>query len=237
MAANITIAAGAEYGFRDVFVITGGETAALLSGFNIIGGPPTAQPPTGLCAAPVTGDLVTLRRNAPPNSTAPIFTFSAPTGSFFVRMHTVPGVKQAGPSNEIPIHVNVPVTPSAFRPTSWASGTARASGSRGATPPEAENPSAMLLDVTGSFTGTLPLPMGDSFSFDAVPGGTYTVSLRAANAAGVSPSSNPGDAVVPRPLREPTADAGELPGPPDWQHRLRRLGHRLRRGPPPPDST
>ena len=46
LSANLTIAAGAVPGFRDVFVITGGETAALLSGFNIIGGPPTAQPPT-----------------------------------------------------------------------------------------------------------------------------------------------------------------------------------------------
>ena len=76
----------------------------------------------------MTGNLVTLRWNAPltglvptnfvlaggvlpaevlasipTNSAAPIFTFVAPTGSFFVRVHTVSGVEQSGPSNEIQI--------------------------------------------------------------------------------------------------------------------------------------
>ena len=248
LSANITIAAGAVPGFRDVFVITGGETAALLSGFNIIGGPPTAQPPTGLYAASVTGNLVTLRWNAPltglvptnfvlaggvlpaevlasipTNSAAPIFTFVAPTG-LFVRMHTVSGVEQSGPSNEIQIARERAGDAIGSGQPRGRPETARASGSPGAIPTEAEKPSAMLLDVSGSFTGTLPLPMGDSFSFDAVPGGTYTVSLRAANAAGVSPSSNPVTLSFPGACANRPLTPVNFLGLPDWQHRLRRLG-------------
>lgn len=214
LSANITISAGAAAGFRDVFVVTGGETAALIGGFNIVGGPPTALPPTGLYVASVVGNIVTLRWNAPlaglvptnfvltgglaagevlasipTNNTAPLFTIEAPTGSFFIRMHTLSGVELSGPSNEVQLHVNVPVPPSA--PSNLLGvrngtqiGLAWRNTFRGGAP------AAMLLDVTGSFNGTLPLPVGDSFAFDAVPGGTYTLSLRAANGGGVSPSSN-----------------------------------------------
>ena len=215
LSASITIAAGAIPGFRDVFVTTGGSTATLLSGLNIVGGPPTAQPPTGLYAASVVGNVVTLRWNAPltglvptnfvleggvlagqvlasipTNDRAPIFTFVAPTGSFFVRMHTMSGVERSGPSNEIQIHVNVPVTPSA--PASLLgvrNGSAITLAWRNTY--DGGEPSDMFLDVSGAFNGTLPLPKGDSFNFDAVPNGTYTLRLRAVNAGGASPSSNP----------------------------------------------
>jgi titin len=52
-------------------------------------------------------------------------------------------------------------------------------------------PAALLLDVSGALTASLPLPLGDVFSFTGVSGGTYTLRLRATNAAGASTASNP----------------------------------------------
>jgi hypothetical protein len=51
-------------------------------------------------------------------------------------------------------------------------------------------PTTVVLDVTGSLAVSLPLGPAESFSFAGVPPGTYTMSLRAMNAAGFSPSSN-----------------------------------------------
>ena len=52
-------------------------------------------------------------------------------------------------------------------------------------------PTSLLLDVTGSIAATLPLGLGDTFSFSGVPTGTYTFQVRAVNAYGVSAPSNP----------------------------------------------
>jgi len=49
----------------------------------------------------------------------------------------------------------------------------------------------MLLDVTGAAVATIPLGFSDSFEFAGVPGGTYTLRLRAANGGGTSPPSSP----------------------------------------------
>jgi len=51
-------------------------------------------------------------------------------------------------------------------------------------------PAALALDVTGSIVTSLPLGFGESASFAGVPGGTYTLALRALNAGGSSPPSN-----------------------------------------------
>ena len=55
----------------------------------------------------------------------------------------------------------------------------------------------MMLDATGSFVGSLPVPLGESASFGGVPPGTYTISLRAVNAVGSSGSSNAVTITVP----------------------------------------
>ncbi|MEZ5286850.1 MAG: hypothetical protein R2712_18985 [Vicinamibacterales bacterium] len=172
------------------------------------------QPPTNLRVASVSGAIVTLRwdppvvgpaptqyvleggtspgsilASIPTGSNAPLFTFAAPTGSFFIRMHTLSGADKSGASNEVPLFVNVPVPP-----TAPASLLGMGNGSTialawkntfGGGPP-----SALLLDVTGSLTTTIPLGLTESFVFAGVPGGTYNLSLRAANAGGASPSSN-----------------------------------------------
>jgi predicted phage tail protein len=48
-----------------------------------------------------------------------------------------------------------------------------------------------MLDVTGSFTGSFTLGLTDHVAFGGVPGGTYTLRLRAINAGGASSASNP----------------------------------------------
>jgi YVTN family beta-propeller protein len=173
------------------------------------------QPPSGLHAASISGNVVTLRWAAPAagpsptgyvleggvlpgdvlaslptGSAAPEFTFTAPNGAFYVRIRALAGAARSSASNEIRIFVNVPAPPSppagllglvdndnlslAWRNTS-AGGAA----------------TSLLLDVSGALSASLPLPIGDSFSFVAVPPGTYTFRLRAVNAAGPSSASNP----------------------------------------------
>ena len=98
--------------------------------------PTDPQPPTELYAAGISGNLVKLRFKAPTsgpaptgylleggvtpgqvlasiptNSTNPIYVFSAPSGVFYVRMHTLVGSARSVASNEIRIYVNASVDP------------------------------------------------------------------------------------------------------------------------------
>jgi hypothetical protein len=173
------------------------------------------QPPTNLYVSSLAGNVLTIRWTAPSagptptgyqlaggvnpgevlaaiptGGTAPFLTFTAPTGSFYIRIHSLNGSQTSAPSNEIRVFINVPAAPSA--PANLL-GTANGSGlalswrnTYGGGPP-----TSLLLDVTGSQSASLPLSVTDSFQFAAVPGGTYTFSLRAANAAGTSGPSNP----------------------------------------------
>jgi bacillolysin len=174
----------------------------------------TAQPPTGLYASSVVGNIVTVRwtppaSGLPPTSykleggltpgqvlasmpiagTAPIFTFVAPTGSFLIRVHTLSGASTSGPSNEIPLVVNLPVAPSApANLLGLANGSSLTLAWRNTFGGGAAT--GHILDVTGSLAISLPLGPGNSFSFNGVPAGTYTLSLRAANGGGASAPSN-----------------------------------------------
>ena len=174
------------------------------------------QAPAGLYAASIAGNVVTLRWTVPapgPDPTGfvleggvssgqvlasipdrqhvPIFTFVAPTGSFFVRMHSLNGAVRSAPSNEIRIHVNVPVAPSA--PASLRRpgqrlvarpGVAQHVRGRGAEPDAARGERRL--------TATIPLGAGESVQLRRRARGTYTFRLYAANAGGVSsPPSNP----------------------------------------------
>ena len=51
-------------------------------------------------------------------------------------------------------------------------------------------PQSLMLDVTGSATVSLPLPLSESFSLPGIPTGTFTFRLRAMNAAGASTQSS-----------------------------------------------
>ena len=91
-------------------------------------------------------------------SAATTFTLTAPSGVFFVRLHGLLSNLRSAASNEIQLVVNAPLPPS----------------------PQ--------LNVTGAQTGSLPLGLSDTVSFNGVPGGTYTFPLTASNVAGVSPA-------------------------------------------------
>jgi uncharacterized protein (DUF1800 family) len=51
-------------------------------------------------------------------------------------------------------------------------------------------PDSMALDVSGPVTISVPLALGDTFSYSGVPNGTYTFAVRAVNVAGSSAPSN-----------------------------------------------
>jgi subtilisin-like proprotein convertase family protein len=188
--------------------------------------PTVAQPPTVLRASSIVGDTITLRwappaigpapteylleagalpgevlASIPTGSPLPILTFIAPTGSFYVRLRTIAGSISA-PSNEIQVHVNVPVAPSA---PSDLVGTVNGSNFNlawrntfggGA-------PTQLFLDVSGSANVTLPIGLTDNLTFSGVPAGTYTMSLRASNAGGFSASSNAITLTFPVPCSGP----------------------------------
>jgi hypothetical protein len=124
-----------------------------------------------------------------PTSGDPILTFVAPTGAFYVRVHALSGSDRSGPSNEIRIFVNVPQPPSTPADlVGLVNGSSLALAWRNTFGGGA--PTSLTLDVSGSLAGSIPLGLTDTFSFDGVPAGTYTFSVRAANAAGDSSSSN-----------------------------------------------
>lgn len=177
--------------------------------------PPAApMPPENLFARLISGSVVTVRWTIPPGgdprtgfvvegglapgevlaslptgSTDPTFTFTAPTGSFFVRVHALDGAVRSPSSNEIRIHVNVPVPPSApAHLLGLVDGSTLALAWTNTY--EGGAPTGLTLDVTGALTASLAIPPGDHFSFPGVPPGTYTLALRARNAAGVSLPSN-----------------------------------------------
>lgn len=180
-------------------------------------------PPVGLRVSSVVGNLVTLRwgllagglvptnfvlegglspgdvlASIPTGSASPIFTVTAPTGSLFVRVHAESGPVRSEASNEILIHVNVPVAPSAP-----ADLLAVVNGSSAALVWKntfgGGAPSSVILDVTGALTMSVPLGRVESIAVDDIPAGTYHVSLRAANAAGSSGPSNPVTMTFPGP--------------------------------------
>jgi hypothetical protein len=126
----------------------------------------------------------------PTGSPSPIFTVVAPSGSFLIRMHGELGGDRSGASNEVPLHVNVPVTPSApvnllglvngdTVDLTWKN-------TFGGGPP-----SGLVLDVSGSLAGSVPLGVVERFNFAPVPGGTYTFRVRQTNLGGSSATSDP----------------------------------------------
>lgn len=191
------------------------ETCQSLIAYGVPQEPTTVQPPFNFRVDSVTGSLVTLRWDVPAigpqaaefvlegglnpaevlasvatGSNAPVFTFVAPTGSFFIRSHGQLGADKSPASNEVALHVNVPVVPSAPAGlTGMVNGSSLALSWNNTF--AGGPPSGLMLDVTGSIVTSIPLGLGESFAFAGVPNGTYTLALRATNAGGASPASNP----------------------------------------------
>ncbi|MGE0359515.1 MAG: Ig-like domain-containing protein [Vicinamibacterales bacterium] len=137
---------------------------------------------------------------------APVFSVTAPNGSFHVRLRTLGTGGPSGVSNEIPIHVGVPVPPSA--PAALQASVVGSSVFLAWAPTFAGGPPAgVVLDVGGSLAAALPLPNVERLSFAGAPPGSFTLSMRAVNGGGSSPPSAPVQIVIP-------GGCGAAPGPP-----------------------
>lgn len=171
------------------------------------------QPPTQFRVERVAGNLVTVRWMPPavgPRPTsyvmeggfvpgqvvaavpspAPALTLMAPTGSFFLRVRALDGDTVSGVSNEIPLHVNTTVTPSAPSGLTGLVNNDVLALSWRLTYGGGE-PTNVFLDVSGAINASVPIGAVDSFSLGGVPPGTYTFAVRSQNAGGVSTASNP----------------------------------------------
>lgn len=174
----------------------------------------TLQPPAGLVAHSIVGNVVTLRwtiaaagpaptgfvleggvtpgevlGSFPTGSAVPTYTFTAPTGSFYIRLHALNGTERSAASNEIRIHVNAPAPPSApAHLLGLVNGSTLALAWTNTYAGGA--PTSLVLDVTGSIATSIALGVSDGFDFAGVPDGTYTLSLRAQNGSGSSAASN-----------------------------------------------
>ncbi|MGE0123359.1 MAG: hypothetical protein AB7U25_10515 [Vicinamibacterales bacterium] len=132
----------------------------------------------------------------PTGSANPLVTFAAPSGAFYVRARAVAGAEVSAASNETQILVNQAVAPSA--PANLlATQSGSTIGLAWRNTFTSGQPTGLALDVTGSATASIPLGLADSVAFGGVPGGSYTLRLRATNPAGTSVASNPVAVTVP----------------------------------------
>jgi hypothetical protein len=72
--------------------------------------PAGGLPPTGFVLEGGTSEG-SVQASIPTGSTSPAFSFSAPTGAFYIRLHAVAGTARSAASNEVRIAVNVPMPP------------------------------------------------------------------------------------------------------------------------------
>jgi subtilisin-like proprotein convertase family protein len=185
----------------------------------------TLEPPTGLTVTSVVGNDVSLRWTPPAfgpvpsgyvleggagpgqviatlpiNSTVPTLSFTAPNGSFFLRLRAIAGGATSPVSNEVPLFVNVPVPPSTPSSLLGLISNSNALSLAWRNTFKGGAPTSLQLDVEGvGFTTQLQLGLGDHVAFPGVPGGTYKLRLRAVNAAGMSAPSNVFEGTFPSP--------------------------------------
>lgn len=195
----------------------------------VIAPPQPVDPPEQLEVVSITGNLVTLRwvppatgarptryaleggvgagqvlASLPTAGPDPALTFVAPSGSFYVRVHALNGTRRSTASNEIQIHVNVPIPPSPPEHLiAGVDGAALTLNWRNTFAGGA--PHGLWLDVSGSTVASLPLGVTDAITFPGVPPGTYTLSMRATNVSGSSAASNTVTVTVPGTCAGPPA--------------------------------
>ena len=124
------------------------------------------------------------------------FTFSAPTGAFYVRVHTLAGGLRSAASNEVRLFVNVPTLPAP--PTNLLSlvdgntlSLAWMNNASGGTS------TRFHVVVRGAASAFVPVGLTESITFNNVPAGTYQLWVHGVNANGDGPNSNRVDVVIP----------------------------------------
>jgi hypothetical protein len=126
----------------------------------------------------------------------------APTGVFYVRIHTLSGASRSVASNEIRIFVNTAALPSTpVNLLGTVNGSTLSLAWRNTF--GGGTPAGLFLHVTGSLNATLSMPLAETFSFAGVPAGTYTFRLFAVNASGASAASRPVTLTFPGPCSGP----------------------------------
>ena len=183
--------------------------------------PSTVQPPTGLVVERQYGNMMMLKWNPPALGPAPMsyllegslspgavlasvptgsaattFTFAAPTGSFYLRLRALDGAGQSLPGNEIRVYVNTPARPST--PSNFqAAVKGRTIFAAWKNSYAGGEPTSLIMDITGTLTASVPLPLSEEFSVPNVYDGTFTFRLRAVNAAGTSSQTGSVSLTVP----------------------------------------
>ena len=215
---GFTYTPAANYAGPDSFTYraTGvGGPSALATVSLTVSGPATAQPPTGLRVASLVGNVVTFRWDAPafgpaptgfvleagltpgtvvaslPLGVVPSFTVGSPSASVLrARPHAGRGRPQCGVqsrsrcTSERPCRRRHP-------PICWRRCLGDALTLAWTNTFGGAAPTGLVIDVSGAATGSLPIGVSDTFAVGGIPAGSYTLSLRAVNGAGVSASSNP----------------------------------------------
>jgi hypothetical protein len=181
-----------------------------------VAGAASVQPPTGLAVSALNGNTVTISWRAPLigptptgyvleggvrpgevlqsipiGGTAPTYTFSAPAGAYYIRLRTVAGSGVSRPSGEVRLYVGAYSGPTAPRSlTGYGNGTAVVLNWRNTY--TGGEPTGVVVDVTqnGARLTSIPLPLVSTWSYNGVPAGTYSFTVRAVNAVGTSGSSN-----------------------------------------------
>lgn len=116
------------------------------------------------------------------------FTFDAPTGAFYIRLHTLSGAMRSLASNEIRIFVNQPLPPSA--PTNLLASVDGTTVSLAwMNTAWGGAPTASLVRVEDPFQLNVVIPLSESVTVPNVPPGTYTVYVRANNRHGGTTSA------------------------------------------------
>lgn len=179
-------------------------------------GAPGVQPPTGLAVSSLNGGTVSISWRAPLigpaptsyvleggvrpgevmatipiNSTAPAFTFQAPPGAFYIRLRSVAGASTSRASGEVRIYVGATSGPTAPRSlTAYGNGSSVVLNWRNTF--GGGEPMGITIDVAqnGARVASIPMPVTSTWSYDAVPAGTFAFTVRATNASGTSGSSN-----------------------------------------------
>ncbi len=152
------------------------------------------QPPAGLepTTYRIEGGLAgqaQVLATVPTGGAATQFALSVPDGTFFVRVTGMVGSTALGTSTARTIAVGVAGAPPAPE-TLLGSSNGPALALSWRLPLDGPAPTGIRVAVTGALTTSLDLPAAESFTFPAVPPGTYTFTVSALSGPNASAASN-----------------------------------------------